>query len=111
MSHLDQALLDELKLVLEDEFVDLISAFIDDSNERMKLIRQQFEQQDWTQLSRTAHSFKGSAGNIGAQVLADMCMALEDNARDGNCSLQMIEQVDQEQASVCQQLKIIANNS
>lgn len=111
MSHIDQVLLDELKLVLEDEFNDLIHAFLDDSQERMRLIRQQYQSQDWPELSRTAHSFKGSAGNIGAQALADLCMTLEEQANRAQADNQLIEQVDQEQSLVCRELKNISQAS
>lgn len=108
MSHIDQALLDELRLVLEDEFGDLIKAFLDDSADRIVALRQQYDSKDWHQLSRTAHSFKGSAGNIGAQELSNLCMLLEEQAKDGLSSSEMIDKVDNEQAIVCTELKSLA---
>lgn len=77
MTQLDDDLLAELEAVLAEDFVLLLRTFLQDSAERMQAIEQYTEQQQWQQLRSMAHSFKGSASNLGAVELAEYCSQLE----------------------------------
>lgn len=106
MNQLDQELIAELKMVLEDEFTDLIRAFLDDSAERTQALKLALAAADYQGMAHTAHSFKGSASNLGAQPLADFCMALEQAAQyqDHEQCQRLVQEVDSAQQQACQQL-------
>lgn len=84
-SHLDEATLADLRVLLEDDFRDLIETFLEDAHQRhaelVALLAQ--PQADAPTLRSTAHSFKGSSLNVGATRLADLCRRLEDMAAAG----------------------------
>lgn len=80
--HLDKAALADLRILLEDEFSDLIETFLDDAHLRhAELVAlQQHANLDALAVRRIAHSFKGSSLNVGATRLAELCRRLEDLA-------------------------------
>lgn len=81
--HLDFDALDELKDVMGDEFSLLIDTFIDDSTIRIETIKVAIKSGEAEAIRRTAHSFKGSAGNMGAVRLTGFCRSLEDLGSEG----------------------------
>lgn len=83
--HLDEATLADLRILLEDEFNDLIEAFLSDGQQRYAELQQLVLQPDADadRIRRTAHSFKGSSLNVGATALAALCRELEDSANAG----------------------------
>lgn len=77
--HVNREVLDTLREVMEDGYTELLETFLADSQSRLH------ELQDSTSakaLSDVAHSFKGSASNMGAVRLAELCQDLESNAKD-----------------------------
>lgn len=84
--HLDTNALSELKEIMEDEFSTLIDTYLNDSLWRIDLLKKASVQVDFDDISKTAHSFKGSSINIGAIYLAELCRQLEDDAKLGNLS-------------------------
>lgn len=105
--HIDQAVLDMLREVMLDEFHVLLQTFILDSEERLQLIQQSFEQQDMWSLRQAAHSFKGSCSNMGAVFLASLCQQLEDAARSDETLplLELLQQISNEFALVRARLR------
>lgn len=81
--HLDLEALNELKEVMGDEFSLLITTFIDDSVTRLDTIKSAVQSADPEAIRRTAHSFKGSASNMGALQLTDHCRRLEELGHSG----------------------------
>lgn len=81
-NHLDVNALNELKEVMGDEFSLLIETFLNDSVTRVESIQQALDSDDADQIRRAAHSFKGSASNMGAIHLAEKCRELENMGRD-----------------------------
>ncbi|HWH89152.1 MAG TPA: Hpt domain-containing protein [Pseudomonas sp.] len=78
-SNVDRDVLDTLREVMEDGYPELLETFLADSENRLH------ELQDSTSakaLSDVAHSFKGSASNMGATRLAELCQDLESHAKD-----------------------------
>jgi len=69
--HLDEAILSELREMMESEFEFLISTFIEDSRHRLEEIRDTLDNPD--EFSRACHSLKGSATNLGLPLLSDLC--------------------------------------
>lgn len=76
--HLNRKMLDDLQEVMEDEYPVLLETFLDDAEDRLRQLRQP---KDAEHLMETAHSFKGSSSNMGAQRLAELCNELEQRAK------------------------------
>ncbi len=81
--HLDHDMLEELKDIMEDEFLELLKAFLSDSEMRIKSLRSAYTANDHDNARNIAHSFKGSSGNIGARALSQLCKELEELAKGG----------------------------
>ena len=81
--HIDQDTLEELREVMEDEFGTLIHTYLDDSIVRLDSLKEAFEIKDAEALRKAAHSFKGSSGNIGAPILAELCRQIEAISKQG----------------------------
>jgi len=84
IEHLDFAALAELREVMEDEFEILIETYLHDSAERVIQIQEAAKARDAEELSRAAHSFKGSCTNVGVPVLAKLCMEAELKGKAGD---------------------------
>lgn len=83
MPDLDNDLLEELKLLMQDEFPVLLETYLRDSERQLFTISQAWDAGDMDQLRRAAHSLKGASGNIGAARLAELCGSLETAAVEG----------------------------
>ncbi|MBL4607641.1 MAG: Hpt domain-containing protein [Pseudomonadales bacterium] len=83
MPHLDYTMLDELKEIMDDEFLALLRAFLSDSDTRVKSLRVAYDAGDHDNARAIAHSFKGSSGNMGAAALSQLCTEIEQLAKDG----------------------------
>ena len=81
--HLDLGALKELQAVMGDEFSLLIDTFTRDSILRIEAIREAVSASDAEAIRRAAHSFKGSAGNMAAPLLTDLCGSLEELGHSG----------------------------
>jgi HPt (histidine-containing phosphotransfer) domain-containing protein len=81
--HLDAFTIRELKSVMGGDFAQLVRAFITDSHQRLAAIAAAVDSGDAEALRRSAHSFKGSAGNMGAPMLLQLCQALEQSGACG----------------------------
>jgi HPt (histidine-containing phosphotransfer) domain-containing protein len=62
---------------------DLIQIYLDDSPARIAEIEQSLAKSDAQQLTRAAHSLKGSSANFGAIELRAMCEKIEGLGRQG----------------------------
>lgn len=80
MEHLDYETLNTLRQVMEDDFDLLIDTFIQDSNDRISVLRDVINGTSADPIRRAAHSFKGSSSNIGAIRLMALCSNLEKKA-------------------------------
>ncbi|MDO6804719.1 Hpt domain-containing protein, partial [Wenyingzhuangia sp. 1_MG-2023] len=80
--HFDDESLDMLREVMEEEFDELITLFLDDCESRLPKMNEALAQQDVTGLGGQAHSFKGASGNVCAIPLSDCNKKLEDMLRD-----------------------------
>ncbi|QRY82174.1 Hpt domain-containing protein [Pseudomonas sp. PDNC002] len=83
-SHLDDTVLSDLLSIMEDEYPLLVETFLSDSEERLRSIREATAAADAPALRHAAHSFKGSCGNMGANVLSSLCKRLEEAARQND---------------------------
>lgn len=77
--HVDRDALSVLREVMEEGYPDLLDIFLADSETRLAELR---TAPNAKALSDVAHSFKGSARNMGAVRLAALCEDLESSAKD-----------------------------
>lgn len=105
--HVDLEVLQELRDVMGDEFSALVQTFARDSQLRIEAIRVAVQQKDPDSIRRTAHSFKGSASNMGAPRLTRLCRALEELGRNGQSdgSASLLTQIEVEYRHVLQALE------
>ena len=74
---LDAAMMEQLRDLLGDRFIELIETFINDGERRMNLLRDAVPKRDFTVVHGEAHGLKGSSRNIGANPLGNVCETLE----------------------------------
>lgn len=82
--HLDGDILDELRVIMGDDFAGLLNTFIEDSKQRVVAVEREFAARNAPALRAAAHSFKGSSSNLGAHRLAQLCRQIEDLALAGD---------------------------
>lgn len=104
--HLDLAALTELKNIMGDEYSLLVETFLNDSSQRLKIIAEAVKAGDPDAIRRGAHSFKGSAGNMGAVKLTLICKALEELGINGlvQGTDRLVEELENEYQQVSQAL-------
>jgi HPt (histidine-containing phosphotransfer) domain-containing protein len=83
-AHLDADILDELQVIMGDDFAGLLNTFVQDSIQRVEAVEREFAARNAVALRAAAHSFKGSSSNLGANQLAQLCRQIEDLALAGN---------------------------
>jgi len=100
--HLDEATLNELEALLEDDFIDLVDTFLKDAQVRYDELAQTVKSKVAEDIRRAAHSFKGSSLNVGATRLAAHCRELEDHAREGRTvyAKELLDKIHQEMTVV-----------
>ncbi len=81
--HFDVDSMDMLREVMEEEFADLLTVYIDDSAQRLPKLRSALQAGASEELRELAHSFKGASGNISAYALAALCFEMEKAAKAG----------------------------
>lgn len=103
----DTAMLEQLKELLGDRFVELVDRFVEDGGRRMGLLQQAVPSREFQVIHAEAHGLKGSSRNIGANPLGDLCANLEDKGRTGDESEvdTIFAAIEQEFAAVCEHLK------
>lgn len=73
----EQATLNELKDILEEEFPLLVHTYIEDAELRMARLRTAVDATDSTQVRAEAHALKGASRNVGANPLSEMFARME----------------------------------
>ena len=67
-------------------FRELCEVFLGDAEARLEALKEAAEVGDAETVERTAHTLKGSAGNMGARKMAETCTRLQDAASAGDLS-------------------------
>lgn len=81
-NHVDGETLAMLQEVMEGSFVPLLESYLSDGESRICDLQQAYSDKDFDQLRRTAHSLKGSSGNVGATQMADLCLLVEQRGKE-----------------------------
>lgn len=89
MEILDQKIIINLAAVLDDESVvlDLLQTFFEEGSKQVDQMQPALDTADYEQLSRLAHTLKGSSGNLGALQLSDLCFQLEKAAEKADSEI------------------------
>jgi len=82
-ARVDRQVLTELQSLLEDDFSDLIAIFIRDAQHRLEQLRAAITAQDLSTARMSAHSLKGSSGNMGCVEFNQLSDQLENYAKAG----------------------------
>ena len=81
---LDREIVQELQSVMGSEFRTLVESFERDSRQRLQTLEEAVDRAAADEVRQTAHSFKGSSGNLGALELSQLCLELEQAGRSGD---------------------------
>ncbi len=73
---IDNAVLDELQSIMEDEFTEVLQIFLDESVTLMSEIHAAFEEET-DNLTRTVHTLKSCSKNVGAMRLGGLAEKME----------------------------------
>lgn len=76
-TQLDMDTFNELKSLLEDDFAEFLSVFLEDAESELTCIEQGIQQSNYEQVSGAAHKLKSSAAYIGALQLQELSQQLE----------------------------------
>lgn len=98
VTHVEPETMSMLQEVMEDGFEPLIQSYISDSQHRIGELRVALTQQDSEMIRRLAHSLKGSSGNVGACHVAELCLQVEQQGREGTLDGldQLLVQIEEE---------------
>lgn len=80
---LDEAVMSSLKEIMEDEFVDVLRLYLDESVSLMSDIHVGFSEEPG-ELLRAIHTLKGSSLNVGAMRLAEIAANMEALVKSGD---------------------------
>jgi len=83
-NHIDNVALNELKEILDDDFILLVETYISDTDGRISHLEQGIADQDAETIKTVAHSIKGSSSNLFAITLTALCQKVEDKGRAGS---------------------------
>ena len=110
--HLDTDNLNALQAVIGDQVKDLLQIYLDSAPDYIEQMNQAFDAMDFAALKHVAHTLKGSAANIGAAEMANLCAQLEQFSQNQlACGVSgMIEQIQQESIAVKQAINDFCAN-
>ncbi|HEX8029997.1 MAG TPA: Hpt domain-containing protein [Vicinamibacterales bacterium] len=69
-----------------DVLNEVLTIFLQEVPPRIERLRTSWASGNIQEMQRAAHSLKGSAGNIGAQALHELCRQIDDKGRSGDLS-------------------------
>lgn len=83
---LDMSVVEELLSFSDDGdpelLMDLIQMFLEDGPSKVASVQEGLAKGDFDQAERAAHSLKGSSGNLGAQLLQNVCEEMQLSTRN-----------------------------
>lgn len=113
-STVDHNHLDILRNTIGDDFLPLIPAYLEQSDNIIKNLNKSYQEQDMDVFIRSAHSLKSSSYTLGAFRLSEYSRQLEESA-SADASLQLLEQliemINGEYPNVKQALKMYQSNT
>ena len=108
----DRTVLDlsRLEEAFEDDrtgIAELLEMALETGKKHRRLLEEGLANADAAAVARAAHGIKGSAGNIGASVVYQLAIELDDRARAGNLdgARERIDAIDAAYARVADQVR------
>ncbi len=98
--------LDDLREIVGDDaevLRDVLESFLEDSPKLLKAMEQDLASKDLEGIERNAHTLKSSSRLFRAEIFAQQCQALENNAKQGNMAA-VVTQVPE----LCQNFQVVA---
>jgi len=83
-AHVDSTTITMLQEVMDDGFDHLVRTYIEDSDRRLQSLKDAIAGQDAEAIRQTAHSLKGSSGNLGASAMAELSLNMEQKGKSGD---------------------------
>lgn len=81
---IDSSSLAVLQEAMGDDFAELVTIFIESTQDILTNLLSAFNQQDIDSFTREAHSLKSSSANLGGHVLSEMASELEAAGHQGH---------------------------
>jgi len=81
---LDAESISSLHELLQDDFLDILSSFINLMPELIEDLKTLSESKDLNSIAKITHSIKGASGNVGAIYLSNTCESLEFGLRNNS---------------------------
>ena len=102
---LDPAVIERLRLLTPpgepDVLQEILHVFLAEVPRRVDLLKAAWRDGNAGEVERLAHSLKGSAGNIGAGAMFEVCRGIDERARTGDLGIDnLIASLDREYARV-----------
>jgi two-component system, sensor histidine kinase and response regulator len=69
----------------------ILARFLDTKDSNIAKMEKAFAEKNWKLLQHQSHTFKGTAGNIGATKLRDAALSLETSLKKGNIEIHLIK--------------------
>ena len=87
--------------------VELIDLFLKEAGILVSKLRESLAAKDAPAFERSAHTLKGSCGNLGAQAMSRMCADLQTvgHAADWTRAAELLPPLDEEFKAVCRELE------
>ena len=107
--YIDLEVIEELRDIMEDDFPLLIETFLLETERQYLDAKNAWQDLQFDNLRRSAHSLKGSAGNLGAFQLRDMCEELEQQAQNESADPleDLMRGIDMQLQAVCSVVKTL----
>ena len=82
--YFDKTAVDNLKLIMGEDFVELFNAYSKDCKTRIENLDNLLKQTplDYNRVRLLAHSLKGSSSNVGAVTMGELSCRLEQQAQE-----------------------------
>jgi len=81
---INKAMIEELKVLMENDFPLLIETFLTDGDQRLDALDKAILDTNPAKIREVAHALKGSSANLGAETLANISYEIESMGRENN---------------------------
>ena len=98
----------DLDVADDPEFGELITLFVGEMPDRIKVLETQAKSRDWSGLARSAHELKGAAGTYGFGAITPSAARLEAAAGEAQPEERMVSAVD-EVVNLCRRIPTASN--
>ena len=110
---LDPAVVDSLRQLTmpgePDVLGQVLHLFLEEAPRRTERLKSAWQDGNAVELQRAAHSLKGSAGNIGARHLSEICRQLDDCGKAGDLTgaRPLLDALDEELSRVESEIRLL----